>query len=143
MKNRTLSIVLLIFILALPLGCSNKSKNIITLHTTALNEAEKITSNEGYTLASTESEDILIGDSDVVNFIITASMQSGYDEKDFNNMSGDRKFISFEIKEKSLGNEPVHLGIVVDKGKAIGAYLDYYEYNPGIRPITYKEFIRK
>ena len=80
---------------------------------------------------------------DIFQFIKNASVEEGYLEEDFNSMSADRKIIYYDLKEKSKENETVALGIIVDKGKAIGAYLDYYELRPGIKPISFKNFINK
>ena len=106
----------------------------------ALREVEKITAEQNYSILSSEGEDVLIGDSGVFELIKGASAEEGYLEDDFSSMSEDRKIIQFELKEKSKKNKPIALVIVVDKKKAIGAYLDYYEYRPNIRPISYKDF---
>lgn len=106
----------------------------------ALQEVQKITSEHGYSVSSTIGEDILIGDSDVFQFIKEASLESGYFEDDFNSMSEYRKIYEYPLNEKSKNNEPISLGIVVDQEKAIGAYLYYSEYSPGIKPISSKEF---
>ena len=40
--------------------------------------------------------------------------------------------------EKSKEDEPIMLCMVIDKGKVIGAYLDYSGYSPGITSIDFK-----
>lgn len=144
MKKVFLSLTCVIAILLFLMGCSGDvSKEKISPENIALKEAEKITAEQGYSILSSEGEDVSIGDSDIFQFIKDASVEEGYLEEDFNSMSGDRKIIYYDLKEKSKGNETVSLGIVVDKGKAIGAYLDYHELRPGIKPISFKDFINK
>ena len=144
MKKVFLSLTCVIAILLFLIGCSGDvSKEKISPENIALNEAEKITAEQGYSILSSEGEDVSIGDSDIFQFIKNASVEEGYLEEDFNSMSADRKIIYYDVKEKSKENETVDLGIIVDKGKAIGAYLDYYELRPGIKPISFKNFINK
>ena len=144
MKKVFLSLTCVIAILLFLIGCSGDvSKEKINPENIALNEAEKITAEQGYSILSSEGEDVSIGDSDIFQFIKNASVEEGYLEEDFNSMSADRKIIYYDLKEKSKENETVALGIIVDKGKAIGAYLDYYELRPGIKPISFKNFINK
>ncbi len=144
MKKVFLSLTCVIAILLFLIGCSGDvSKEKISPENIALNEAEKITAEQGYSILSSEGEDVSIGDSDIFQFIKNASVEEGYLEEDFNSMSADRKIIYYDLKEKSKENETVALGIIVDKGKAIGAYLDYYELRPGIKPISFKNFINK
>lgn len=144
MKKVFLSLTCVIAILLFLIGCSGDvSKEKISPENIALNEAEKITAEQGYSILSSEGEDVSIGDSDIFQFIKNASVEEGYLEEDFNSMSADRKIIYYDVKEKSKENETVALGIIVDKGKAIGAYLDYYELRPGIKPISFKNFINK
>ena len=106
-----------------------------------LEEAKKITSEQGYTLKSetlTES-DIMIGDSKVFDFIKEASIEGGYSKDDFNSITEDRKIVGYELEEKSKIDEPIMLCMVIDKGKVIGAYLDYSGYMPGIVSIDFKD----
>jgi hypothetical protein len=144
MRKILLSLTYVIAILLFLMGCSgdfgNEKDNPENI---ALKEAEKITAEQGYSILSSEGEDVLIGDSGVFELIKDASIEEGYLEEDFNSMSGDRKIIRYDLKEKSKDNKPISLGIVVDNGKAIGAYLDYYEIRPNIKPISFKEFNNK
>lgn len=137
-----IAIIALIFVSAALLSNPSNNSVISSPEDIALSEAKKITSEQGYSLASTEGEDVMIGDSEVFALIKIASIASGYSEEDFKTMSGDRKIFLYMLNEKSLGNEPISLEIIVDKGKAIGAYLTYFEHSPGIEPITYKNFIK-
>ncbi len=136
-----IAVIVLIFVSVILL--SNPSSNSVKIdpEDVALREVQRITSEQGYNVASTEAEDVMIGDSDVFQFIKNASIESGYSEDDFNTMSGDRKIFQYILNERSIGNEPISLDIIVDKEKAIGAYLSYFEYSPGIEPITYKNFM--
>lgn len=144
MRKTFLSLICIIVIILFATGCnSDVIRENSNPEEIALKEAEKITAEQGYSILSSEGEDVLIGDSDVFEFIKDVSVEEGYLEDDFNSMSGDRKIIQYELKEKSKGNETIALGIVVDKGKAIGAYLDYYEYSPGIKPVSFKDFIKE
>ena len=136
----------------LVVGCSS-SKDIqdFNIDKIALDEAKKITSEQGYTLKSetlTES-DILIGDSEVFTLIKEASIkyeelahdkkiQGGYLKEDLDSMTEDRKVVGYELVEKSKEDEPIMLCMVIDKGKVIGAYLDYSGYSPGITSIDFK-----
>ena len=144
MRKILLSLTYVIAILLFLMGCSgdvgNEKDNPENI---ALKEAEKITAEQGYSISSSEGKDVLIGDSGVFELIKDASIEEGYLEEDFNSMSGDRKIIRYDLKEKSKDNKPISLGIVVDNGKAIGAYLDYYELRPSIKPISFKEFNNK
>jgi hypothetical protein len=144
MRKILLSLSYVIAILLFLMGCDgdvgNEKDNPESI---ALKEAEKITAEQGYSISSSEGKDVLIGDSGVFELIKDASVEEGYMEEDFNSMSGDRKIIYYDLKEKSKDNKPISLGIVVDKGKAIGAYLDYYELRPSIKPISFKEFNNK
>ncbi len=144
MRKILLSLTYVIAILLFLMGCNgdvgNEKDNPENI---ALKEAEKITAEQGYSILSSEGKDVLIGDSGVFELIKDASVEEGYLEEDFNSMSGDRKIIRYDLKEKSKGNKPISLGIVVDNGKAIGAYLDYYELRPNIKPISFKEFNNK
>ena len=123
-------------------GCSS-SKDIqdFSIEEIALEEAKKITYEQGYTLKSetlTES-DIMIGDSKVFDFIKEASIEGGYSKDDFNSITEDRKIVGYELEEKSKIDEPIMLCMVIDKGKVIGAYLDYSGYMPGIVSIDFKD----
>ena len=141
MRKTFLGLACIIVIMLFITGCnSNISKEKSNPKDVALDEAEKITAEQSYSILSSEGEDVLIGDSDVFEFIKDVSVEEGYLEDDFNSMSGDRKIIQYELKEKSKENETIALCIIVDKGKAIGAYLDYYDYSPNIRPISFKDF---
>ena len=53
-------------------------------------------------------------------------------------MTEDRKVAGYELAEKSKEDEPIMLCMVIDKGKVIGAYLDYSGYSPGITSIDFK-----
>ena len=46
--------------------------------------------------------------------------------------------VNLKIYEKSKEDEPIMLCMVIDKGKVIGAYLDYSGYSPGITSIDFK-----
>ena len=141
MRKTFLGLACIIVIMLFITGCnSDISKEKSSPEDVALNEAEKITAEQSYSILSSEGEDVLIGDSDAFEFIKNVSVEEGYFEDDFNSMSGDRKIIQYELKEKSKENETIALCIIVDKGKAIGAYLDYYDYSPNIRPISFKDF---
>ena len=142
MKKITMILLSFITTTLLVAGCSS-SKDIqdFSIEEIALEEAKKITSEQGYTLKSetlTES-DIMIGDSKVFDFIKEASMEGGYSKDDFNSITEDRKIVGYELEEKSKIDEPVMLCIVIDKGKVIGSYLDYSGYMPGIESIGFKE----
>ena len=122
-------------------GCSSKDIQDFNIEEIALNEAKKITTEQGYTLKSetlTES-DIMIGDSKVFDFIKEASMEGGYSKDDFNSITEDRKIVGYELEEKSKIDEPIMLCMVIDKGKVIGSYLDYLGYFPGITSIDFKD----
>lgn len=144
MRKTFLSLICIISIMLFVTGCNGDvSKEKSNPEDIALREAKKITAEQGYSISSSEGEDILIGDSGVFNLIKDASVKVGYLEDDFNSMSGDRKIIEYDLKENSKENEPITLGIVVDKEKAIGAYLSCYGYNPDINPISFKDFIKE
>ena len=122
-------------------GCSKKDIKNVSIEEIALQEAKKITSEQGYTLKSetlTES-DIMIGDSKVFDFIKEASIEGGYSKDDFNSITEDRKIVGYELEEKSKIDEPIMLCMVIDKGKVMGAYLDYSGYIPGIESIDLKD----
>ena len=122
-------------------GCSSKDIKNDRIEEISLQEAKKITSEQGYTLKSetlTES-DIMIGDSKVFDFIKEASIEGGYSKDDFNSITEDRKIVGYELEEKSKIDEPIMLCMVIDKGKVIGSYLDYSGYMPGIESIGFKE----
>ena len=122
-------------------GCSKKDIKNVSIEEIALQEAKKITSEQGYTLKSetlTES-DIMIGDSKVFKFIKEASIEGGYSKDDFNSITEDRKIVGYELEEKSKIDEPIMLCMVIDKGKVIGSYLDYSGYIPGIESIDFKD----
>ena len=142
MKKIAMILLSFITITLLVAGCSS-SKDIqdFSIEEIALEEAKKITSEQGYTLKSetlTES-DIMIGDSKVFDFIKEASIEGGYSKDDFNSITEDRKIVGYELEEKSKIDEPIMLCIVIDKGKVIGAYLDYSGYIPGITSIDFKD----
>ena len=141
MKKITMILLSFITTTVLVAGCSSKDIQNISIEEIALEEAKKITSEQGYTLKSetlTES-DIMIGDSKVFDFIEEASMEGGYSKDDFNSITEDRKIVGYELEEKSKIDEPVMLCMVIDKGKVIGSYLDYSGYMPGIESIGFKE----
>lgn len=126
----------------LVVGCSS-SKGIqdFNIEEIALDEAKKITSEQGYNLKSetlTES-DILIGDYEVFTFIKGASVEAGYLKNDLDSMTEDRKVVGYELVEKSKKDEPIMLFMVIDKGKVIGVYLDYVGYSPSIASIDFKD----
>jgi len=142
MKKIAMILLSFITITLLVAGCSS-SKDIqdFSIEEIALEEAKKITSEQGYTLKSetlTES-DIMIGDSKVFDFIKEASIEGGYSKDDFNSITEDRKIVGYELEEKSKIDEPIMLCMVIDKGKVIGAYLDYSGYIPGITSIDFKD----
>ena len=123
----------------LVVGCSS-SKDIqdFNIDKIALDEAKKITSEQGYTLKSETLSDILIGDSEVFTLIKEASIKGGYLKDDLDSMTEDRKVVGYELVEKSKEDESIMLCMVIDKGKVIGAYLDYSGYSPGITSIDFK-----
>lgn len=123
----------------LVVGCSS-SKDIqdFNIDKIALDEAKKITSEQGYTLKSETLSDILIGDSEVFTLIKEASIKGGYLKEDLDSMTEDRKVVGYELVEKSKEDEPIMLCMVIDKGKVIGAYLDYSGYSLGITSIDFK-----
>ena len=142
MKKIAMILLSFITITLLVAGCSS-SKDIqdFSIEEIALEEAKKITSEQGYTLKSetlTES-DIMIGDSNIFDFIKEASIEGGYSKDDFNSITEDRKIVGYELEEKSKIDEPIMLCMVIDKGKVIGAYLDYSGYMPGIVSIDFKD----
>jgi hypothetical protein len=142
MKKIAMILLSFITITLLVAGCSS-SKDIqdFSIEEIALEEAKKITSEQGYTLKSetlTES-DIMIGDSKVFDFIKEASIEGGYSKDDFNSITEDRKIVGYELEEKSKIDEPIMLCMVIDKGKVIGAYLEYSGYMPGFEPINSTE----
>ena len=104
MKKIAMILLSFITITLLVAGCSS-SKDIqdFSIEEIALEEAKKITSEQGYTLKSetlTES-DIMIGDSKVFDFIKEASIEGGYSKDDFNSITEDRKIVGYELEEKS------------------------------------------
>ena len=123
----------------LVVGCSS-SKDIqdFNIDKIAIDEAKKITSEQGYTLKSETLSDILIGDSEVFTLIKEASIKGGYLKEDLDSMTEDRKVVGYELVEKSKEDEPIMLCMVIDKGKVIGAYLDYSGYSLGITSIDFK-----
>ena len=142
MKKIAMILLSFITITLLVAGCSS-SKDIqdFSIEEIALEEAKKITSEQGYTLKSetlTES-DIMIGDSNVFAFMKEASIEGGYSKDDFDSMTGDRQIVGYELEEKSKIDEPIMLCMVIDKGKVIGAYLEYSGYMPGFEPINSTE----
>lgn len=142
MKKVVMALLSFITITLLVVGCSS-SKDIkdFNIDEIALEEAKKITSEQGYTLkleALTDS-DILIGDSEVFTFIKEASIKGGYLKDDLDSMTEDRKVVGYELVEKSKEDEPIMLCMVIDKGKVIGAYLDYSGYSPSITSIDFKD----
>lgn len=141
MKN--ISIILFSFITTtlLVVGCSSKEIQDWSIEEIALEGAKKITSEQGYTLKSeTLTEpDIIIGDSEVFTFIKEASIEGGYSKDDLNSITEDRKIVGYELEEKSKIDEPIMLCMVIDKGKVLGAYLDYLGYMPGIESIDFKD----
>ena len=142
MKKVVMALLSFITITLLVVGCSS-SKDIkdFNIDEIALEEAKKITSEQGYTLkleALTDS-DILIGDSEVFTFIKEASIKGGYLKDDLDSMTEDRKVVGYELVEKSKEDEPTMLCMVIDKGKVIGAYLDYSGYSPSITSIDFKD----
>ena len=142
MKKIAMILLSFITITLLVAGCiSSKDIQDFSIEEIALEEAKKITSEQGYTLKSetlTES-DIMIGDSKVFDFIKEASIEGGYSKDDFNSITEDRKIVGYELEEKSKIDEPIMLCMVIDKGKVIGAYLDYSGYMPGIVSIDFKD----
>ena len=142
MKKITMILLSFITSTLLIAGCrSSKDIQDFSIEEIALEEAKKITSEQGYTLKSetlTES-DIMIGDSKVFDFIKEASIEGGYSKDDFNSITEDRKIVGYELEEKSKIDEPIMLCMVIDKGKVIGAYLDYSGYMPGIVSIDFKD----
>ena len=142
MKKIAMILLSFITITLLVAGCSS-SKDIqdFSIEEIALEEAKKITSKQGYTLKAEalSDSDVMIGYSQVFEFIKDASIKSGYSKDGFDSMTKYRKIIIYELEEKSKINEPIMLCIVVDKDKVIGAYLNYVRYMPGIEPIDFKD----
>ena len=81
MKKIVMALLSFITTTLLVVGCSS-SKDIkdFNIDEIALEEAKKITSEQGYTLKSEAliDSDILIGDSEVFTFIKEASIKGGY-----------------------------------------------------------------
>ena len=118
MKKIIMTLLSFITTTLLVVGCSS-SKDIqdFNIDKIALDEAKKITSEQGYTLKSetlTES-DILIGDSEVFTLIKEASIKGGYLKEDLDSMTEDRKVVGYELVEKSKEDEPIMLCMVIDK----------------------------
>ena len=108
--NEKIEILLFSFIAIslLMVGCSSKKINIDEI---AIQEAKKITSQQGYTLKSetlTDS-DISISDSQVFDLIKEASVNSGYNKDKFDYMTYDRKIVGYELEEKSKKDESIIL----------------------------------
>ena len=143
MKKVILSLIYILAIGIFTVGCNSAVGEEKGVEDIALMEAEKIIKEQGYSLESSEGMDILIGDSDVFDFIKDASVEGGYNKKGFETMTEDRRVIAYKLNAKAKEGEKdnVILAIVVDKGKAIGAYLDYYGYTPSIRAVTFQDFI--
>ena len=122
-------------------GCNSKDIQNVNIEEIVLQEAKKITSEQGYTLKSETltGSDIMIGDSEVFTFIKEASVDGGYSKDNFNSITEDRKIVGYELEEKSKIDEPIMLCMVIDKGKVIGAYLEYSGYMPGFEPINSTE----
>lgn len=139
MKKIIMTLLSFITTTLLVVGCSS-SKDIqdFNIDKIALDEAKKITSEQGYTLKSETLSDILIGDSEVFTLIKEASIKGGYLKDDLDSMTEDRKVVGYELVEKSKEDEPIMLCMVIDEGKVIGAYLDYSGYSPGITSIDFK-----
>lgn len=140
MKKRFLALLCTITMVLVLTGCYAEDKDENSPEMVALREVEKITAGQGYSIESPTGEEVLIEESRVIEFIKDVSLEEGYLEEDFNSLTEDRKVISYRLKEKSILNEPINLNILVDRQKAIGAYLNYQGYTPGINPISFKEF---
>ena len=140
MKKIIMLLISLVATIYLIVGCSN-SKDIqdFNIEEIALNEAKKIISEQGYTLKSETLTDIMIGDSEVFKLIKDASIEGGYSKDDFDSMTEDRKIVGYELVEKSKEDKMITLCMVIEKGKVIGAYLDYAGYVPGFEPINFKD----
>jgi len=140
MKKIIMLLSSLVATICLIVGCSN-SEDIqdFNIEEIALNEAKKITSEQGYTLKSETLTDIMIGDSEVFKLIKDASIEGGYLKYDFDSMTEDRKIVGYELAEKSKEDKMIMLCMVIDKGKVIGAYLDYDGYVSGFEPINFKD----
>lgn len=143
MKKVILSLIYILAIGIFTVGCNSTVGGEKSVEDIALMEAEKIIKEQGYSLESSEGIDVLIGDSDVFEYIKNASVEGGYNKKDFETMTGDRRIIAYKLKEKAKEGEKdnVALAIVVDRGKAIGAYLDYYGYTPSSKAVNFKDFM--
>lgn len=124
MKKIIMTLLSFITTTLLVVGCSS-SKDIqdFNIDKIALDEAKKITSEQGYTLKSETLSDILIGDSEVFTLIKEASIKGGYLKEDLDSMTEDRKVVGYELAEKSKEDEPIMLCMVIDKGKVIGALI--------------------
>lgn len=144
MKKSITILIYLIITVLITVGCNSNIQEF-NIDEIALKEAKKITSEQGYTLKSetlTESN-LLIGDSDVFEFIKDASIDGGYSEEDFNSITENRKVVGYELEEKSKFEDmPVMLYLVIDEGKVIGAFLDYSGYTPSIAPINFKGYLK-
>lgn len=141
-KSITLLISFIITVLSI-VGCSS-TNNIQenNLDDIALKEAQKIATQQGYSLKLDEItaySDILIGDSEVFELIKDASIQCDYFKNDFNSMTENRIVLGYELEEKSKEDKPIKLCLVIDNEKVIGAYLDYEGYVPGIEPVDFKD----
>lgn len=143
MKKVIMMAFCVIVTMILMIGCNSNDDYVqdFDVENIALKEAIKITSEQGYTLKSEDltERDIVLGDSGVFDFIKDASVKGGYLKSDFKSMSEYRRIVGYELVEKSKKNESVMLCMVIDKGKVIGAYLDYAGYSDGITSIDFKE----
>lgn len=143
MRKGIMKLFCLIATILFTVGCSNgRSYESDSIEDMALKEAEKIATEQGYSLKLDETiafSDILVGDSEAFKLIKDASIRGGYLEEDFNSMTEDREVVGYELKEKSKEGEPIILCLVIDKERIIGAYLDYSGYIPGIAQVDYKD----
>lgn len=140
MRKKSLILIFTMAIMLVLTGCFAEYSDDITAEEVALREVEKITAGQNYTIESPKGEEITIDQPVVIEFIKDVSLEEGYLEDDFISITDDRKVISYRLKEKSKEKEAVYLNILVDREKAIGAYLNYHGYTPGINPISFKDF---
>ena len=119
------------------------SKNV-SRENNILKEANSIATKHGYTIKPETEDYIMNGDSEVFELMKKASVESGYSLEVIEN-TDNINIVGYELVEKSKyenGNGRIHLCLLLgNENKVIGAFLDYGNYNPGITPIQYKDYI--
>lgn len=144
MKKIITTLISFIVPILLLVGCNNRDIEDLNMYKLALEEAKKISSEQGYTLMldTATKSDVLIENSMIVEITKSACIRGGYLEEDLNNITKHTKIISYELVEKSKLDGDIKLYILVNKDKVIGAYLGYENYLPGIEPIDNRDFFK-